>query len=73
MNIITDFLIDNYILVVMLVGMFIITLFDVYLDRSMIFKLRTVLGLILLLAIFDHLETYTGNLEHFTRWRIVLS
>ena len=73
MNIITDFLIDNYILLVMLVGMFIITLFDVYLDRSMIFKLRTVLGLILLLAIFDHLETYTGNLEHFTRWRIVLS
>ena len=73
MNIITDFLIDNYILLVMLAGMFIITLFDVYLDRSMILKLRTGLFLILLLVIFDHLEEYTGNLEHFTRWRIVLS
>ena len=73
MNIITDFLIENYILLIMLVGMFIITLFDVYLDRSMIYKLRTVLGLILLLVVFDHLETYTGNLEHFTRWRILLS
>lgn len=73
MNIITDFLIDNYILLVMLVGMFIITLFDVYLDRSMIFKLRTVLFLILMLVIFDRLEAYTGNLDHFTKWRMVLS
>ena len=49
---IIDFLIKNYILFIMLVGMFIITLFDVYLDRSMIIKLRIVLGLIFALSVF---------------------
>ena len=57
----------------MLTGMFIITLFDVYMDRSMILKLRVVLVLILALSIFNDLETYTGNLEHFTYWRLIFS
>ena len=70
---IIDFLIKNYILFIMLVGMFIITLFDVYLDRSMIIKLRIVLGLIFALSVFNELETYTGSLEHFVYWRLPLS
>ena len=73
MKIILDFLTNNYILLVMLAGMFLITLFDVYLDRSMIHKLRTVIFFILFLVIFDNLEEYTGNLDYFTWWRIVLS
>lgn len=35
---IVDFLIENYILMIMLIGMFIITLFDVYLEKSMILE-----------------------------------
>ena len=73
MNIITDFLIDNFILLVMMCGMFIITLFDVYLNRSMIIMLRAVLLMILALVIFDRIEEYTGNLEYFTYWRTILS
>ena len=70
---ITDLLLENYILIIMLTGMFIITLFDVYMDRSMILKLRVVLVLILALSIFNDLETYTRNLEHFTYWRLIFS
>ena len=68
-----DFLVKNFVLLIMLTGMFMITVFDVYLDKSMIRKLRIVLCLILALVIFDTLETYTGNLETFTYWRIPLS
>ena len=70
---IVDFLIENYVLLIMLTGMFIMTLFDVYLERSMIKKLRIVIGLILALSVFDALESYTGYLEHFTYWRLVFS
>ncbi len=70
---IVDFLIKNYILIIMLLGMFIVTLFDVYLERSMIIKLRVVIVLIFALAVFNDLETYVGNLDHFTYWRLLFS
>lgn len=70
---ILDFLVQNYVLLIMLAGLFLITLFDVYLDKSMIIKLKIVLGLILALTIFDTLEKNAGNLESFTYWRIPLS
>ena len=70
---IVDFLIENYILLIMLTGMFIITLFDVYLEKSMILKLRSVLGLIFALSVFNHLEKFTGTLQYFTYWRTVFS
>ena len=71
--IIGNYLIQNYILIIMLMGMFIITLFDVYLDRSMIIKLRVVIVLIFALSVFNDLETYVGNLDHFTYWRLLFS
>ena len=71
--IILDFLVKNYAFLIMLVGMFIITLFDVYLGKGMKVKLRVVFLMLLALEIFDHLESYTSTLEHFTYWRIVLS
>ena len=71
--IIGNYLIQNYILIIMLMGMFIITLFDVYLDRSMIIKLRVVILLIFALSVFNDLEKYTGNLDHFTYWRLIFS
>ncbi len=70
---ILDFCVSNYALLVMLTGMFIMTLFDVYFDRSMIIKLRTVLCLIFALVVFDEIEGYTGSLADFTYWRISLS
>ena len=70
---ITDLLLENYILIILLTGMFIITLFFFFLYRSMILKLRVVLVLILALSICNDLETYTRNLEHFTYWRLIFS
>lgn len=70
---ITDFLVNNFVLFAMLAGMLIITISDVYLDRAMIFRLRSVIFLILALVIFDHLEGYTGNLQEFCFCRVPLS
>ncbi|MBQ8927622.1 MAG: GGDEF domain-containing protein [Oscillospiraceae bacterium] len=73
MAILLDFLVQNYVLLIMLTGMYLLTSFDVYLDRFKIFKLRCTLLMLLGLVIFDHIELRLRLLDHFTLWRVLFS
>ena len=62
MDLLLSFFIQNYVLLIMLVGITILTFFDVFLDRSKIKRLRLMLVLLFVLTVFDHLEIYTSTL-----------
>jgi diguanylate cyclase (GGDEF)-like protein len=64
---------DNYVLLIMLIGMFIMTLHDVYLERDMIVKLRLTIVSIFALLVFSTLEIWFSHLDHPTIWRYLLS
>ena len=70
---ILDFLIQNYVLFILLMGAYIITTFDVFLGRSMITLLRCTLLMIAALVIFDSLEEYTATFTSYTPWRVLFS
>lgn len=72
-ELLTGFYYKNFVVLVMLAGMLIMTLSDVFLDRRMIGRLRGTLGMLLLLVICDYSEVWLGNQEHFSKWRMLFS
>ena len=73
MKIFMDYLVNNYVLLIMLIGIIFLSIYDVFLDKSMVFKLRLACYTLFTLSVFEGLETYCANLETFTRWRIFFS
>ena len=62
MDFIDNYLLDNYVLVFMLLGMLALSAYDVFLRKDMIFEFRMTIVMILLLSVFDSIEAYYGNL-----------
>ena len=73
MELFVKFAVDNYVLIIMLVGMFILSAFDVFLGKEMIKRLRITLLLLLSLVAADSLEYLTAQLDHPTFHRVLMS
>ena len=70
---IQDFVIQNYILLVVCTGILTITVYDVYLDRTTIHILRWILAVVIILSIADYFESWTGSLDQRTELRVLFS
>lgn len=73
LHVLLDFYVDNFIMLTLLIGMYIMTLFDVYLDKRTLYLLRCTEFLILAASVFSRIEAYFGTLDHPTLWRQLLS
>lgn len=73
MTLLIEFLAENYVSLIMLIGMYILTRFDVFLEQKVIRMLRWMIGLLCILIAADFAETQFGNLDHLTVWRKLLS
>ena len=60
--IIFDYIVQNYVLLIMIIGMTILTIFDVFLDKRMLRRLRLTLILLFAMTVFDYLEVYMSTL-----------
>ena len=58
-----DYMVKNYALIVMIVGMLILTSFDVFLEKKMLIRLRITLVMLFALSLFDYWEVYFSHLE----------
>lgn len=72
-NFFDGFLIKNYVLLIMLGGLSILTVYDVYLEKKMLLRLRITLVLIFMLALFEYMEECYSSLPDPTNWRILFS
>ncbi len=70
---IQDYVIQNFILLIVCVGILTITMYDVYLNRTTIRILRAILAVVIVLSICDYVEAWAGNLDHRTVLRVFLS
>ena len=70
---IRQYIAENFALLTILAGIFLITSFDVYLDRKMLASLRVALMLMFALIIFDAAEDYFSRLDHVTVFRKISS
>lgn len=66
-----DFIFENYILLIMVMGMFIVTTFDTFLERSIIHRLRWTLLMLLVLVIADKVK-YLAESVWRIRWLLIL-
>ncbi|MBP5605672.1 MAG: diguanylate cyclase, partial [Ruminiclostridium sp.] len=73
MELFVKFAVDNYVLIIMLVGMFILTSFDAFLGRKMIRRLRITLLMLLALVAADSLEYLAAQLSQPSFQRILMS
>lgn len=73
MHILDGYLVNNYVLLIMLIGMLTMSAYDVFLRKDMIRDLRVTIILIFLLSLSDNIETYYGNLPYLSVWRLVFS
>lgn len=73
MNILDNYLVNNYVLLLMLIGMMALSAYDVFLRKDMIRDLRITIILIFLLSVSDSFETYYGNLAYLSVWRVIFS
>ena len=64
LEIIGTFICNYYVTLCMIAGLFVLTAFDIFLDRTMIVKLRWTLVLLFLLLVFDRFEIYFGDSDH---------
>ena len=62
MDILVDFIVKNYVLLIMLIGMIGLTTSDVFLDNKRLVRLRITLIMLFALALFDHLEVFLSDL-----------
>jgi len=70
---ITDYLSENYVLLVLLAGMRIILCSDIHLEKRMVSRFALTNGMILLYSIFYYIENYLGNQDEYTILRSILS
>ena len=73
MNIWMEYLVKNYVLLIMLGGLLLLTAYDVFLDRWMLYKLRGALFMLFSLSVIEECEDYCAHLPVFTKWRIFFS
>ena len=73
MAIIDNYLLKNYVLVFMILGMLALSAYDVFLRKDMIRDLRITIVLVFLLSVFDSMEAYFGNLPYVSMWRYFFS
>ena len=73
MVIIDKYLLNNYVLVFMLLGVLALSAYDVFLRKDMIRDLRITILLIFLLSIFDSAESYYSSLSYASAWRLLFS
>lgn len=73
MHIFENYLINNYVLMLMLIGMLTLSVYDVFLRKDMIRDLRIAIVLIFVLSIFDTAEQYFHDLTYLSVWRLVFS
>ncbi len=73
MDLFIKFAVDNYVLIIMFVGMFILTAFDVFLERKMIIRLRATLIILLSLVAADSFEYLAAQFDHPTLLRVIMS
>lgn len=68
-----DFFIDNWVLLIIAIGFFMVSQMNVHMKRRMVGLMRLSMLLLLLLAAVDYLELWTASFSHPTVWRILLS
>ncbi len=68
-----DFLCDNWALLGIFVGVYLVSRLIVHMDRRMSFLMRLSILLLLLLAIADYVESWTSHFPVYTIWRGLLS
>ena len=68
-----DCIAQNYALILLLLGMYIVTLFDVFLEKRTLYLLRGTILSIALLTVFDKAELYCATFDHPTAWRVLFS
>ncbi|MBO4749285.1 MAG: GGDEF domain-containing protein [Lachnospiraceae bacterium] len=68
-----EYFTSNYVLLVMLGGMFMLSAYDVFLEKKMIYMLRVALVTLLALSVFEWAEDLCSRLDHPTIWRVLLS
>lgn len=61
-DVIGQYFINNYVLLTMIAGMFFLIMFDAFLEKKQLFRLKLTLTLLFVLSISDALETYMGEL-----------
>ncbi|MCR4780323.1 MAG: GGDEF domain-containing protein [Ruminiclostridium sp.] len=69
MEMLTDLFIKNYVLLIMIGGMFMLTFFDVFLQKGMLIKLRVTLLMLFTLTVFDYLELVFSKLP--ASWYVI--
>ena len=72
-NILYNYLANNYLLLIMVIGMFVLTAFDKFLDKLMIRRLRISMVMFLLLSVFSSIEIQFSLFSEPTKWRILFS
>ena len=72
-NFFDTYFVQNYVLLAMLAGMMILTVFDVFLERKALIRLRFTLAAILVLSLFEYFEECYASLPTPTNWRILYS
>ena len=73
MKYVFEYIVNNYILLIMLGGMLMLTAHDVFLGKSMIMKLRVAMLTLFSLSVFEEVEELFSRLDHPTVWRILFS
>ncbi|MBO7339549.1 MAG: GGDEF domain-containing protein [Lachnospiraceae bacterium] len=73
MRFLSEYFTQNYVLLIMLGGMLILSAYDVYLEKKMIYMLRVALCTLLALSVFEWAEEIVSNLDHRTIWRVLFS
>jgi len=63
MRFLSEYFTQNYVLLIMLGGMLILSAYDVYLEKKMIYMLRLALCTLLALSVFEWAEEIVSNLE----------
>ena len=70
---VSELLAENYALIVLLLGMYIVTLFDVFLEKRTLYLLRGTILSIAVLTVFDKAELYCSTFDYPTAWRVLFS
>jgi len=71
--IIKEYITDNWGLLVLLAGFFLILSTDVHLERKIVHRIVLIVSLLFIYSVSCHLESYYGTLEHYSIMRAVLS
>ena len=69
----SDYLSEHWSMLVPLIGMSILLITDIHLERQMIRRIAVTTGLLFLYSVFCYIETYLGNQSEYSIFRSILS